>query len=349
MAKRSAQLYRVSPEQVNQTLGATLRQWLPETPSWGEVRQLLRTRHILVNGNLCLDEQRRLKQTDVVKVLPFPAAPLPRESDVAVLYLDRELIVVDKPSGLTSVRHAEEKGWNDKRRQQNPTLEDFLPRIIARQDQQRRAPRQQSPAGRRPNRQHRRPNSPLPRHLPRVRPVHRIDRDTSGVMVFARTVEAERQLIPQFKQHTTTRRYLAIVHGDVPSQTFESHLVRDRGDGRRGSAGQPGVGKRAVTHVTPLEQLGKYTLLECRLETGRTHQIRIHLSEAGHPLCGDKIYGADRFGKRDDPSGAPRLALHAARLEFLHPGSGKPLRFTTPLPKDLQQFLDRLRKELPEK
>jgi 23S rRNA pseudouridine1911/1915/1917 synthase len=344
MAKGSAQLFRVRPEQVQQTLCAALRQWLPGPPSWGEARQLLRSRRVLVNGNLCLDEQRRLRVTDVVKVLPFPAAPLPSETDVVVLHLDRDIVVVDKPSGMTSVRHAEERGWNDKRRQRNPTLEDLLPRIISRQEQQRRKPPRESRRGdaARPPRGG---TGAIPRQLPRVRPVHRIDRDTSGVMVFARTVAAERALVPQFKEHATTRRYLALVHGHPTSRTIQSRLVRDRGDGLRGSTQQPGVGQPAVTHVEVLEHVGAFALIDCRLETGRTHQIRIHLSESGHPLCGDKIYGADHWGKRDDPSGAPRLALHAARLGFLHPISGKPLQFTTPLPKDLHRFLERLRNE----
>jgi acetyl/propionyl-CoA carboxylase alpha subunit len=115
-------------------------------------------------------------------------------------------------------------------------------------------------------------------------------------MVFARTVPAERDLMQQFRQHTVHRRYLAIVQGTVEQRTIESYLVRDRGDGRRGSASQPGVGKRAVTHIRPLEPLDGYMLIECRLETGRTHQIRIHLAELGHPVCGEKIYHQPKFG-----------------------------------------------------
>jgi 23S rRNA pseudouridine1911/1915/1917 synthase len=344
MGKHVAQLYRVRPEQVQQTLCAALRQWLPDTPSWGEARQLIRSRRVLVNGNLCLDEQRRLRATDVVKVLPHPAAPLPTEADVAVLHLDRDIIVVDKPSGMTSVRHAEERHWNDKRRQRNPTLEDLLPRLIARQEQLRHRPRPAPKRGR-AKAMGRESSGPLPRNLPRIHPVHRIDRDTSGVMVFARTPAAEQGLVPQFKQHSTTRRYLAIVHGHPTSRTIESRLVRDRGDGRRGSTDRPGVGQHAVTHIDVLERVGDCALIRCRLETGRTHQIRIHLSEAGHPLCGDKIYGADLWGGKDDPSGAPRLALHAEHLGFLHPTTRKPLDFSSPLPNDLQRFLARLRKE----
>jgi 23S rRNA pseudouridine1911/1915/1917 synthase len=163
-------------------------------------------------------------------------------------------------------------------------------------------------------------------------------------MVFARTVPAERHLVRQFSQHTITRSYLAIVHGDVEAQTIESTLVRDRGDGRRGSQKGAADGQRAVTHVRPLERLGDYTLVECRLETGRTHQIRIHLSELGHIVCGDKVYCQPLRGKPiADHSGAPRLALHAAELGLEHPITGERLHYTMPLPKDLTQFVERLR------
>jgi 23S rRNA pseudouridine1911/1915/1917 synthase len=100
-----------------------------------------------------------------------------------------------------------------------------------------------------------------------------------------------------------------------------------------------------VTHIRPLEELDGYTLIECRLETGRTHQIRIHLAEMGHPVCGEKIYHQPRFGPpKPDRSGAPRLALHAAELGFTHPESGEFLKFQMPLPRDLEELLERLRR-----
>jgi 23S rRNA pseudouridine1911/1915/1917 synthase len=124
--------------------------------------------------------------------------------------------------------------------------------------------------------------------------------------------------------------------------------VRDRGDGRRGSTKNPKLGQHAVTHVRPLEPLGKYSLVECRLETGRTHQIRIHLSELGHFVCGDKVYSQPLYRKPlEDKSRAPRLALHAAELGFVHPATGESLRFKMPLPRDLQEFIDRLRNASP--
>jgi 23S rRNA pseudouridine1911/1915/1917 synthase len=236
---------------------------------------------------------------------------------------------------MTSVRHAEERDWSNKRKQEQPTLEDMLPRVLAKKEA----------GGRRP-RPHERQRGPAKRPIrtPPVRPVHRLDRDTSGLMVFARTVPAERHLGQQFRQHTTQRRYLAIVVGTIKAQTIESHLVRDRGDGRRGSTTLANTGKLAITHVRPLEELAGYTLVECRLETGRTHQIRIHLSERGHPVCGDKVYGRPQGApETKDQSGAPRLALHATELSFEHPETGERLEFSMPLPPDLKQFLERLR------
>ena len=135
-----------------------------------------------------------------------------------------------------------------------------------------------------------------------------------------------------------------MVPGFLKPQTIRSNLVPDRGDGRRGSTQLPDVGKEAVTHVAVEERLPGYTVLSCRLETGRTHQIRIHLSEAGHPVCGDKVYCRRPNGEVfADVSGAPRLALHATELGFEHPATGEHLHWTMPLPGDLQKFVEKLR------
>src|SRR5262249_51146313 len=180
--------------------------------------------------------------------------------------------------------------------------------------------------------------------LPRLRIVHRIDKETSGLVVFARTPLAERELGRQFHAHTVVRRYLALVSGYLPPQTIRSFLLRDRGDGRRGSSEVPDQGKEAITHVEVVERLPRYTLLSCRLETGRTHQIRIHLAEAGHPVCGEKVYTKRRDGSEmNDASGSPRLFLHAAELGFTHPTTGKEMHWSMPLPSDLNAVLIRLR------
>lgn len=342
MSQKESQLFRVGPEQVNSTIAAALRKWCPEK-SWSDVRRLLSSRHVTVSGNLCLDEGRRLKEQEVVKILAHPAAAPPKADDVRIRHLDAHLVVVEKPAGMTTLRHPEERSWPKRRRQLQPTLDEILPRIIEKRE---RGGRAKQPAAR--GRQSARKPSP---HRPgpprRLRAVHRIDRETSGLMVFARTVDAERRLGLQFRSHSLDRVYLAVAAGDVREQTFESYLIPDRGDGRRGSTKNRKLGKRAVTHVKPVERLNGYTVVECRLETGRTHQIRIHLSEAGHPLCGDKVYRGPYPGKpMADESGAPRVALHAAELGFEHPITGEQLRFSMPLPTDLSAFLDRLRKQI---
>jgi 23S rRNA pseudouridine1911/1915/1917 synthase len=231
------------------------------------------------------------------------------------------VVVVDKPAGLTTMRHPDEAAEFGERARRflPPTLADLLPPLLARG----------------------RPGKP---HL---RAVHRIDKDTSGLVVFALTPQAEAHLGRQFRAHTVERRYLALVRGRAAPGRIESWLVRDRGDGRRGS-GPPGEGQRAVTHVKVIEDLGEYALVECRLETGRTHQVRIHLGEAGTPLCGERVYDRPLNGRPlPDGSGARRVMLHAARLGFDHPATGKRLTWDSEMPRDMAQLLGRLRRQGP--
>jgi 23S rRNA pseudouridine1911/1915/1917 synthase len=314
------EIFRVLPRQVDQTIAAALREWLSGR-SWSEIRRLLKTRRITVNGNLCVDDGYRLRLVDVVKVLTHSLAPPARQEDVRIRYLDQHIVVVEKPPGMTSTRHADERQLSSRQRQIQPTLDELLPKVI-----RKSAKGEKSVKG-------------------GVRPVHRLDRDTSGLMVFARSVQAERNLGQQFRVHSIKRKYVAIVEGDVAAGTIESRLVRDRGDGRRGSTTLPNVGKTATTHIRPIEKLGDYTMIECRLETGRTHQIRIHLAENGHPLCGDKVYRQPLFRPAiPDLSGAPRLALCAVELGFVHPITGKPMQFEMSLSSDLTAFVERLRR-----
>ncbi len=320
MASMSPENLIVSPEQAGATLAAVLRVRLPGQ-SWNQVRALVAARRVKVLGELCLDPARRLKAGDLVELLPR-SAPRPRQQEALVLrHLDEHLVVVEKPSGLSTVRHPSERAWAPQRKALAPTLEDLVPGLIAREQ------------GRRDK-----------GALPRLRVVQRLDKETSGLVVFARTVPAERGLGKQFHAHTVTRRYLAVVPSHVASQRIETRLVRDRGDGRRGSTADAEQGKEAITHVDVVEQFGAFVLLACRLETGRTHQIRIHLAELGHPICGDKIYCHRPDGTvLPDRSGAPRLALHATELGFLHPVTGQPLHWSMPLPADLQACVERLR------
>mgnify|MGYP003333687371 FL=1 len=304
MKRTAGKVHHVTAADRGQTLAAFLRAKLGGPP-WSRVQKLVRSRHVMIHGNVCTDEARRLKEGEVVKVLEASAAPPPKPRDVRIVYLDDDVVVVDKPSGITTTRHHEEASWPARRRQVQPTLDEMMPDVIGRFLAAR--------AGRKPR--------PGP-----VYPVHRIDRETSGLVVFARTVPAGRILAEQFRLHTTQRRYLALAIGRVGEGTIITHLVRDRGDGRRGSS-DSGEGKRAVTHVKPVEHFrDEYTLVECRLETGRTHQIRIHLAETGHPLCGEKVYASLRGTKMADRSGASRVILHAAELGFVHPKTGEELR-----------------------
>src|SRR4051812_30232387 len=270
--------YHIRSELAGSTLSGPLKKLLPGEP-WGSVKSLITRRHVQVNGNLCLDEGRRLKEQDVVKVWEQPLAKPVDASDVRILHVDEHLVVVEKPAGMTTLRHAEERNWPSRRKQLQPTLDEALPLVLARK--LRIGADKRRPAAK----------------LPRVRAVHRLDRETSGLMVFARTPQAEQALVRLFSKHQIERAYLAVVHGELAAQTIRTWLVRDRGDGLRGSSllGDKAPDSReAITHVKPLEtfQAGgqSYSLIECRLETGRTHQIRIHLSEVGHVLCGEKTY-----------------------------------------------------------
>ena len=325
--------YHVAREHTGLALVAALRKFLPGEP-WSAVRRLVDNRHVQINGNLCVDEGRRLCEGDVVKVWDEPRDAPPAEEDIKIIFQDAHLIVVEKPAGITTERHAEERHWPAQRKQRQPTIDEIVARILQR--------RQGKGHGKSP--------SPRPspggrgRNVPRVRLVHRLDRDTSGVMVLALSSDAERLLVQMFRRHELHRVYQALAVGRVEEQTIESQLARDRGDRRRGSTTLPGTGKRAVTHVRPLEHLDGYTLVECRLETGRTHQIRIHLAEAGHPLCGEKVYNKPLFKRPSiDRSGAQRQALHATTLAFKHPITGQELSFTTPMPADMGRLLVKLR------
>jgi 23S rRNA pseudouridine1911/1915/1917 synthase len=237
-----------------------------------------------------------------------------------IRHADAHIVVVEKPAGLTTVRHAADVAEFGGRARKflPPTLVDLLPPLLA------RTPGSKSKY---------------------LRAVHRLDRDTSGLVVLARSPQAERQLGQQFRAHTVERQYLALVRGRARSERIESHLVRDRGDGRRGSSTTADNGQHAVTHVHVREELGDYTLVECRLETGRTHQVRIHLGERGTPLCGERIYDRPVHGaKMPDGSGLDRPALHAGSLAFDHPVTGKRMKWTSRPPRDMADLLARLRR-----
>ncbi|MCK9462707.1 MAG: RluA family pseudouridine synthase [Proteobacteria bacterium] len=290
--------------------------------SWGRARDRIRAGKISVDGRVTLDIGTEIPEGAAIDFTPDARRPRPEDALLptsAIVHLDNDIVVVDKPSGLLTVPY--EPG-------DRPTLDVLLRAVLF-----KRSKRESASAGRR---------------SAFVHVVHRLDRNTSGLLVFARNGAALARLKEQFKLHSAERRYLALVHGELSPRTFVSHLVQDRGDGLRGSVERTPrwikprtkTGKTAVTHVEVLERLGAATLISCRLETGRTNQIRIHLSEAGHPIVGETMYLRDYAGP---VLAAPRLMLHAAELGFVHPGSGALVRFSSPVPGEMAAFLDVLR------
>jgi 23S rRNA pseudouridine1911/1915/1917 synthase len=292
------------------TLAAALRAHLPGR-SWNELRALCASGKVSVDGERELDPTRRLLGGE--QITWNLVAPDPRRSEgpaeFSIVFEDGHLVIIEKPEGVTSVPYE---------RKESGTALDLI----------RDAWRRQKRAATR---------TPL-------YTVHRIDKDTSGLLCFAKTKLAERGLHQVFKQHQAERMYIAVAHGQVRPGRIESRLVADRGDGLRGSTRRSHEGQHAVTHVEVAESLPAATVCRVRLETGRTHQIRIHLAEQQHPLVGETVYIRDhtRDGRRLLPS--RRLLLHAATLGFTHPVSGKPLHFESPLPASFENELQRLRR-----
>jgi len=306
----------VDVQQEGITLAALVRERLGGVP-WSRARTLCERGKVRVSGQVETNSARRLRAGDRVRV--DEGAPRLRQGVIdhrAIVYLDAQVVVVNKPAGLMSVRFEESD---------RDTLIDQVQGWLRRN----------------PERVGRAQGSKLGA-------VQRLDKDTTGLLVFTRTVPARRALQSQFRVHDIERQYLALAHGQVPEGRHETFILQDRGDGLRGSFGRyrrahgepPPDAQRAVTHVRPLEALAGATLVECRLETGKQHQIRIHLSESGHPLLGEAVYVRDFQGTRLE---APRPMLHAARLGFRHPTSGEWLSFEQAPPDDFQAAHAQLR------
>lgn len=177
--------------------------------------------------------------------------------------------------------------------------------------------------------------------------VHRIDKDTSGLLVAAKTDKAHEGLSQQFKDHSIERLYAAIVAGRLipPTGTVSQWIGRSDGDRKKMAVQPEGRGKHAVTHYRTLEPLREASLVECKLETGRTHQVRVHMAHLGHPLIGDPVYSKSKkhFKSILETLGFKRQALHARTLGFIHPLSSNALSFESRIPADMQELLSQLR------
>jgi 23S rRNA pseudouridine1911/1915/1917 synthase len=346
------------------TLAAALRRRLPDK-SWSEVRALCTTGKVSLDGERALDPAARVRAGQRVELRPNAPRPQTLPAGFRIALEDAHLVMIEKPSGISSVPYD---------RKETGTALDLIRAAWRR-------------AGKRAT------ATPL-------YTVHRIDKDTSGLIVFAKTRLAERALHDVFQRHAATRAYLAVAEGEVAAQRIESHLVADRGDGIRGSIERgnparvpapsrdglrraerhpaqadlrggpepgfvhahrrPSEGQLAITYVQPLRRYaprpgrGKSTtaggasgpiiatLCRVRLETGRTHQIRIHLSERGHPLVGETVYIRDLLRVGRQPLPAPRLMLHAGLLGFPHPVTGAPIELRADPPEDFLTFIDAL-------
>jgi 23S rRNA pseudouridine1911/1915/1917 synthase len=262
----------------------------------------------------------RLKGGEVLTVVVPPvasASALPQQIPLSILYEDRHLIVVDKPAGM--VVHPAPG-------HQEGTLVNAL--LFHCQD--------------------------LSGIGGELRPgiVHRLDRETSGVMVATKDDATHNHLAAQFHAHSITRRYVALVHGQLPQETglVDKPIGRHPTD-RKKMSSKGRAGRRAVTHWRVLRRFDqdRMTLVELSLETGRTHQIRVHFSEMNHPIVGDPTYGNSGRSAaladtrlRQSIRALGRQALHARILGFVHPASGEYLEFESPLPPDMQEIIDYL-------
>ena len=307
MVHDAIQRWRCTEQTRNIALDRFVRFQIGEL-SWQRARRLILSGKLSINGTTVRISTARVKVGDWIEFNPGAreqSATL--HQSVPVLFVDSQIVVVNKPAGISTVPFDKnERG----------TLIDLVRQSI------------ESPGSIRP---------------PTLHVVHRIDKPTSGVVVFARTRASLLRLKQLFRVHDIERRYLALVRGYLGERTFHSRLVANRGDGKRGSTSNMRLGLDAITHVRAVEHFKSATLVQCRLETGRTHQIRIQLAEAGFPLLGERVYA-----KAAEPVRlARRLMLHAAYLAFSHPLTGLPLEYSSEIPNDMAETIERLRRAGP--
>ncbi len=320
--KRPPQAFELDASDAGVTLAAALRRRLAGE-SWSDVRALCTTGKVTLDGERALDPAARVAAGQKVELRPNAPKPNTLPSGFRIAFEDGHLVVIEKPSGITSVPYE---------RKETGTALDLIRASWKR-------------AGKRAT-------------VTPLYTVHRIDKDTSGLLVFAKTRLAERALHEVFQRHTAARAYLALAEGEVAAARIESQLVADRGDGIRGSTRHADQGQLAITYVEPLRRYrsraGKSTapggpagaiaatLCRVRLETGRTHQIRIHLSERGHPLVGETVYIRELWRAGREPLPAPRLMLHAGLLGFPHPVTGAEVELRAEPPADFIAVIESL-------
>ena len=285
------------------------------TLSRERLKALIRSGAVETGGQVVRDPATRVRGNESLSVAvpePQPAHNVPQDIPLKVVFEDEHLLVVDKPAGL--VVHPAAGNLDG-------TLVNALLHHCA-------------------------GNLSGIGGVARPGIVHRIDKDTSGLLVVAKTDVAHEGLAKQFAAHSIDRRYLALVSG-VPKEshgTVDAPLARSATNRKKIAIVEGQRGKRAVTHWKRLEVRRDAALVECRLETGRTHQVRVHMASIGHPLLGDPVYGGSRktHGKLLTELGFHRQALHAAQLGFVHPVTRSRLSFSSPMPADMQELFNAL-------
>jgi len=286
--------------------------------SRSQIKRLIETGKVRIEGRKAKPGLRLREDERVTLILPEPkkmeveAEAIP----LKVLYEDRHLIVVNKPAGL--VVHPAAGNYSG-------TLVNAL--------------------------LHRCPDLAGIGGVLRPGIVHRLDKDTSGVLVVAKDDPAHRSLSDQFRKHTAERRYMGIVFGQLSDEGQVDAPVGRHPTHRKKMSARPRKGREARTHWRVLERFRSFTLAEFRLETGRTHQIRVHLSSIGHPILGDPLYGGrkrmasvESLPLRQGLQRLRRQALHAASLGFVHPATGEALKFDSSLPEDILEAVGLLRR-----
>ncbi|PIT20911.1 RNA pseudouridine synthase [Snodgrassella communis] len=313
-ADDSAQTYKnwaVPNDLAGLRLDAALAKLVPEF-SRSRLTAWIKDNHVTVNGSV-VPPKYKLIGGETIQVAiqqdESQQAFVPESMPLDIIYEDDCVLVLNKPAGL--VVHPAAGNWHG-------TL---LNGLLA--------------------------YCPALAQVPRAGIVHRLDKDTSGLMVVAKTVAAQTQLVRQLQARTVKRTYRAVADGTVPFDGKIETLIGRDPHNRIRMAVVPFGGKEAITHVKVLERYADFSYIECQLETGRTHQIRVHMKAAGHPLAGDALYGNPRQPATAEVKAAikamARQALHAYRLCFVHPQTQETMQFEAPLPADIYHLLSVLR------
>lgn len=273
------------------------------------IQKLFENGNISINGQPCRSKKYKASSGDMVQIsIPQPEKLKVEPEDIPldIVYEDDDMLVVDKPAGM--VVHPAPGNYSS-------TLVNALMYHCG---------------------------DALSSINGVIRPgiVHRIDKNTSGLLMVAKTDKAHGALSAQLAEHSITRRYKAIVYNNIKEDegTVDRPIGRDPGNRLRNAVTDINS-KRAVTHYRVLERFGRFTLIEAQLETGRTHQIRVHMAYMNHPLLGDELYGPAK-----NRQGAKRQMLHAGLLGFIHPSTGEYMEFESPIPEDFEAVLSGLRK-----